>query len=489
MPTILLKRSNTPGAVPGTANLTNLAGGAELAVNTADRRLFTMNSSSAVVEVGTNPSSLTCADASFTVARIGSLTVSSLSLTNATITSATVTTLTATSANVTTLTGTTLGTFTSGTVTNLNSTSANIETLTGTTFGTTAATQLRGASAQITTATVTSANITTLTGTSMNVTTATHASANITTLSGTTATYTSATVTNLNSTSANITTLTGTNFSATSLTLTNALRIAEGGTGLDSTPTNGQLLIGNGTGFTLSTLTAGTNISVTNGTGSISIASTVSTGDITFSSGTISTANTNQNLLIDPNGSGRTTVNTGPAFSAYGTSVEFTVNGNASGNLYPMLVQTVSYPRSCLTLWNNDSGRGSNNAQFVNFVLDPAETSVGVIRYNNSSGLLDYLTSSDYRLKDIYGPVTDSGSKIDLLKVYRGKMKNATTEMPMMVAHEVQAVTPYVVSGTKDEVDEQGKPVYQQVDYTKLIPLFLAEIQSLRARVAALETN
>jgi len=41
-----------------------------------------------------------------------------------------------------------------------------------------------------------------------------------------------------------------------------------------STPTNGQLLIGNGSGFALSTLTAGTGISITNGAGSITLSST-----------------------------------------------------------------------------------------------------------------------------------------------------------------------------------------------------------------------
>jgi hypothetical protein len=177
---------------------------------------------------------------------------------------------------------------TSLTLTTLTATSANITTLTGTTFGTTATTQLRGASGQITTLTSTSANITTLTGTTATYTSATVtnlaltsltlanlniSSANVTTLTGTTATYGSATLTNLGSTSANITTLTGTNFSATSLTLTNALRVAEGGTGVDSTPTNGQLLIGNGTGFALSTLTAGTGMTITNNAGSITLAS------------------------------------------------------------------------------------------------------------------------------------------------------------------------------------------------------------------------
>jgi hypothetical protein len=104
-------------------------------------------------------------------------------------------------------------------------------------------------------------------GSSLNLTTLTATSANITTLSGTNVSYTTGSFT-----SANITTLTGTNFSATSLTLTNPLGGAQGGTGLSTTPTNGQLLIGNGTGYSLATLTAGSGITITNGTGTISLA-------------------------------------------------------------------------------------------------------------------------------------------------------------------------------------------------------------------------
>jgi hypothetical protein len=54
--------------------------------------------------------------------------------------------------------------------------------------------------------------------------------------------------------------------------------IARGGTNLSTVPTNGQLLIGNGTGYTLSTLTAGENISITNSSGSITIAGTAGGG-------------------------------------------------------------------------------------------------------------------------------------------------------------------------------------------------------------------
>lgn len=72
--------------------------------------------------------------------------------------------------------------------------------------------------------------------------------------------------------SANLT-FNGTNLTANTLTPTNALGVAYGGTALATTPTNGQLLIGNGTNYTLATITQGTGITVTNASGSITIAS------------------------------------------------------------------------------------------------------------------------------------------------------------------------------------------------------------------------
>ena len=79
-------------------------------------------------------------------------------------------------------------------------------------------------------------------------------------------------------------TLTGTVTSSGNLTLggtlsgvalgsqvSGTLPVANGGTGLSSTPTNGQLNIGNGSGFTRAALTAGRDISITNGAGSITI--------------------------------------------------------------------------------------------------------------------------------------------------------------------------------------------------------------------------
>jgi len=58
--------------------------------------------------------------------------------------------------------------------------------------------------------------------------------------------------------------------------------VASGGTGLSTIPTNGQLLIGNGTGYTLNTLAVGNGISVTNGVGTITLNNT---GVLSFSGG------------------------------------------------------------------------------------------------------------------------------------------------------------------------------------------------------------
>lgn len=62
----------------------------------------------------------------------------------------------------------------------------------------------------------------------------------------------------------------------------NPIAPAYGGTGQTTLATNGQLLIGNGSGFALSTLTAGSNIQIINSAGGISISATgFGTGSVT----------------------------------------------------------------------------------------------------------------------------------------------------------------------------------------------------------------
>jgi hypothetical protein len=95
-----------------------------------------------------------------------------------------------------------------------------------------------------------------------------------------------------------------------------------------------------------------------------------------------------------------------------------------------------------------------------------------------------YNTSSDYRLKDVDGPITNSGAYIDALKPVQGSWKADGSRFIGLIAHEVQEVseTP-IATGEKDGEEMQG------MDYSapELIANLIAEIQSLRARVAQLE--
>ena len=59
------------------------------------------------------------------------------------------------------------------------------------------------------------------------------------------------------------------------------------------------------------------------------------------------------------------------------------------------------------------------------------------------------------------------------------------------LAHEFAEVSPLSVSGEKDAVDADGKPVYQsmQASTSEVIANLVAELQSLRKRLAALEAK
>jgi len=131
--------------------------------------------------------------------------------------------------------------------------------------------------------------------------------------------------------------------------------------------------------------------------------------------------------------------------------------------------------------WNTAT---SGDNKFVGFFTEasPSPTLRGSITYNRAGGLTVYNTTSDYRAKDISGPVTGSGALIDSIPVYMGTMKGATQERPMFIAHEVPA---YARTGEKDALDKDGNPEYQQMDASALIPVMWAEIQSLRQRLSA----
>jgi hypothetical protein len=117
-------------------------------------------------------------------------------------------------------------------------------------------------------------------------------------------------------------------------------------------------------------------------------------------------------------------------------------------------------------------------------------SSIGNIVQSGTTAVI-YNTSSDYRLKDIIGPVINSGTFIDALKPKVGSWKSDGSKFVGFLAHEFAEVSPSSVSGEKDAVDSDGKPVYQamQASSSEVIANLVAELQSLRARLAALESK
>jgi len=107
-------------------------------------------------------------------------------------------------------------------------------------------------------------------------------------------------------------------------------------------------------------------------------------------------------------------------------------------------------------------------------------STVGSISTNGSTTA--YNTSSDARLKHDIVDAPDASGLIDAIKVRSFKWNADDSEQRYgMVAQELLEVAPEAVSGDPESEDMMG------VDYSKLVPMLVKEIQSLRARVAQLE--
>ncbi|MBM4179755.1 MAG: hypothetical protein FJ211_10575, partial [Ignavibacteria bacterium] len=57
------------------------------------------------------------------------------------------------------------------------------------------------------------------------------------------------------------------------------------------------------------------------------------------------------------------------------------------------------------------------------------------------------------------------------------------------IAHEVQDIVPEAIHGEKDAVDDEGNPIYQGIDKSKLVPLLTAALQEAVAKIETLEAR
>ena len=170
-----------------------------------------------------------------------------------------------------------------------------------------------------------------------------------------------------------------------------------------------------------------------------------------------------------------------------GNAISFTqaMTLDASGSL--LINTTSSTPSGFVTVTCDTS-----KAAWASYATSVASTNqmlfqnpngvVGAI--NTGASSTSYSTSSDYRLKDNPQPLTGSGAFIDALKPKTWNWKADGSKGVGFIAHEVQEVSPNSVVGEKDGEQMQA----MEYGSAEFIANIIAELQSLRARVAALES-
>ena len=113
-------------------------------------------------------------------------------------------------------------------------------------------------------------------------------------------------------------------------------------------------------------------------------------------------------------------------------------------------------------------------------------SNIGSIFYNGSS--TSYNTSSDYRLKENVVKMDGALERLKLLKPVNFNFINKPgTVVDGFIAHEVQEVIPEAIVGVKDELDKYGKPKYQGIDHSKIVPLLTAALQEAIDKISQLE--
>ena len=260
-------------------------------------------------------------------------------------------------------------------------------------------------------------------------------------------------------------TLTGTVTTAGTLTLggslsnvslnsqvTNTLPIANGGTGSTSTAycslssnVSGTLPVGNG------------------GTGASSLAGA---GIPTLSA---------TNSFTGINGFGDTAVSGYSAFAKPPTSAGSGFVGQNNGAGVPFAAAS-----------NQASG---TLMVYYDGTLPSSVTTNGYVQLSGAG--VNYYSASDYRLKENVTPLSNAVTKLKQLapKNYTWISHPEVGTVDGFIAHELQAVVPQAVSGEKDAMYEDGKPKYQAVDSSNLVPLLTAALQEALVRIEALEAK
>jgi hypothetical protein len=131
----------------------------------------------------------------------------------------------------------------------------------------------------------------------------------------------------------------------------------------------------------------------------------------------------------------------------------------------------------------SSGGTSKNHFEFLN----SGGGTVGSIACTGTA--TSFVTSSDYRLKHDIQPMTGALAKVAQLKPVTYKWNSDNSDSQGFIAHELQEVVPDAVTGAKDAVDAEGKPVYQGIDTSFLVATLTAAIQEQQAMIEQLKAD
>jgi hypothetical protein len=163
--------------------------------------------------------------------------------------------------------------------------------------------------------------------------------------------------------------------------------------------------------------------------------------------------------------------------------------GIGTSNPFGLLSSLVAIVGSGATynLLNIQDTVNQNNAAFIQFV-NSSSTGIGSITRVGTTNAVAFNSTSDYRLKEDLREIKGL-EKVSAIKVYDFKWKDNEFRMDGVLAHELQEVLPYAVSGLKDEVNNDGTIKTQGVDYSKIVPVLIKAIQELSAEITILKNK
>jgi hypothetical protein len=146
-----------------------------------------------------------------------------------------------------------------------------------------------------------------------------------------------------------------------------------------------------------------------------------------------------------------------------------------SSDFTTVFVESTAADNNGMMILNANTNQNWSNGWHEFLIFQNQGNTIGQVTAPSGNSVA-YTSTSDYRLKKDLKPFKGL-ELINRLKTYDFAWKSDDSRMYGFMAHELQEVLPYLVTGQKDAVDSNGKIIPQTLDYSKLTPILVMAIQ------------